>query len=56
MIRLSNSSLLAGWVVSNALAQASVAILAERIVSVLPCLNAAVLHDSYVAGLHLNKR
>lgn len=56
MISLSNSSLSAGWVGSNALAQASVAMLAGRIVSVLPCLNAEVLQDSYVAGLHLNMR
>ena len=56
MISLSNSSLFAGWVVSNALAQASVAIVAGRIVSVLPSLNAEVLHDSYVAGTHLNRR
>ena len=56
MISLSNSSLLAGWVISNALAQASVAIVAGRIVSVLPCLNAVVLHGSHVAGACLNRR
>lgn len=47
------SSKLAELSGSNASAQALVGTVAGRMVSVRPCLKAAVLHDSYVGTLHL---